>query len=61
MGELFVERVFAWLKSKEWLGAQLYINVCVCVCACVSRAGGLLRPDYMFTVPQREWKGDGED
>lgn len=30
-----------------------------CGCVCVCWAGGLLWPDYMFTVPQREWKWDG--
>lgn len=48
-------------RQTEWLGGQLQLGVvcvsmCECVCVCVCLAGGLLRPDYMFTVPQREWK-----
>lgn len=40
-------------RQTERLKGQLQLGV---VYACVCRAGGLLRPDYMFTVPQREWK-----
>lgn len=44
-------------RQTGHLRGQLQLGVGVCVCVCW--AGGLLRPDYMFTVPQREWKWDG--
>lgn len=47
--------------TKSWKGnweaLRKATSRCVCVCVCLP--GGLLWPDYMFTVPQWEGKWDG--
>lgn len=35
------------------------LHACLYLCAFVCADGGMLGPDYTFTVPQQEGKGDG--